>query len=1003
MRKSTLLYILLFISISTLLAQPAEFDYTPNNISGGVIATVQVNGIPASGLDYIAAFDEDNNCAGAVQLVEYYGQAFCNLQVYGDDTTTLDADEGMNAGETFTFKLWVSATDEILEDPVDIDPVTGWDAGLNGVPVPGYDFPDGVVLNFLPNVDEDMDGLFSTDDPDDTDPCNPNNTVAACDTDGDGIPNGLDPPDEFDFTPNNISGGAIGTVQVNGIPASGSDYIAAFDEDNNCAGAVQLIEYYSQAFFNLQVYGNDNTTPGIDEGMDAGETFRFRLWVAATDEILEDPVDIVPVVGWDAGLNGQTVPGYDFSDGVVLNFLTNAIDEDMDGFSGTDDPDDTDPCNPDNNVTVCDNDGDGIPNGSDPFPDCDGSPDECGVCNGSGIAAGTCDCAGTLPSVWYADNDGDGLGDPNNSTESCDQPAGFVSNSNDDNDECDGVLDECGVCNGSGIAAGTCDCAGTLPSVWYADNDGDGLGDPNNSTESCDQPAGFVSNSNDNNDECDGVLDECGVCNGSGIAAGTCDCAGTLPSVWYADNDGDGLGDPNNSTESCDQPAGFVSNSNDDNDECDGVLDECGVCNGSGIAAGTCDCAGNLPSVWFADNDGDGLGDPNNSTESCDQPAGFVSNSNDDNDSCDGVLDECGVCNGSGIAAGTCDCAGSLPSVWYADNDGDGLGDPNNSTESCDQPAGFVSNSNDNNDECDGVLDECGVCNGSGIAAGTCDCAGTLPSVWYADNDGDGLGDPNNSTESCDQPAGFVSNSNDNNDECDGVLDECGVCNGSGIAAGTCDCAGTLPSVWYADNDGDGLGDPNNSTESCDQPAGFVSNSNDDNDSCGGVLDECGICNGSGPSVWFADNDGDGLGDPNNSTESCDQPAGFVSNSNDEDDNIFNEPTDIPTLSQWGLIVLSLILFSITTVSVTQNRYSLMYNRGGIGSYSIVPYFDATLFKRMLLKSVPLMILVSVLISLFEGEWLVRNFVGTAFSIGLVVYLLHFIKLSERLEDERKN
>ena len=307
-------------------------------------------------------------------------------------------------------------------------------------------------------------------------------------------------PSEFDFTPNNISGGAIGTVQVNGIPASGLDYIAAFDEDNNCAGAVQLIEYYSQAFFNLQVYGNDNTTPDIDEGMDTGETFRFRLWVAATDEILENPVDIGPVVGWDAGLNGQTVPGYDFSDGVVLNFLTTAIDEDMDGFSGTDDPDDNDPCNPDDNVIVCDTDGDGIPNGSDPFPDCDGSPDECGVCNGSGIAAGTCDCAGTLPATWYADNDGDGLGDPNNSTESCEQPAGFVDNANDDNDTCSGVLDECGVCNGTGIAAGTCDCAGNLPVTWYADNDGDGFGDPNNSTESCDQPDGFVSNSNDADD-----------------------------------------------------------------------------------------------------------------------------------------------------------------------------------------------------------------------------------------------------------------------------------------------------------------------------------------------------------------------------------------------------------------------------------------------------------------------------------------------------------------------
>ena len=47
------------------------------------------------------------------------------------------------------------------------------------------------------------------------------------------------------------------------------------------------------------------------------------------------------------------------------------------------------------------------------------------------------------------------------------------------------------------------------------------------------------------------------------------------------------------------------------------TMDECGVCGGSGIAEGKCDCAGN-------------------------------------------VEDECGVCGGSGIAEGKCDCAGNV-------------------------------------------------------------------------------------------------------------------------------------------------------------------------------------------------------------------------------------------------------------------------------------------------------------------------------------------------------
>ena len=71
----------------------------------------------------------------------------------------------------------------------------------------------------------------------------------------------------------------------------------------------------------------------------------------------------------------------------------------------------------------------------------------------------------------------------------------------------------------------------------------------------------------------------------------------------------------------------------------------------------------------------------------------------------------------------------------------------------------------------------------------------------------------------------------DNDDDCVGEYDECGVCNGSGIADGACDCDGTFPNEGF-DCDGNCVVDID-----C---AG----------TCGGsaALDECGECNGDGTS-----------------------------------------------------------------------------------------------------------------------------------------------------------
>ena len=54
---------------------------------------------------------------------------------------------------------------------------------------------------------------------------------------------------------------------------------------------------------------------------------------------------------------------------------------------------------------------------------------------------------------------------------------------------------------------------------------------------------------------------------------------------------------------------------------------------------------------------------------------------------------------------------------------------------------------------------------------------------------------------------------------------------------------------------------------------GWVLNSDDIDDYCkSNYHDECGTCDGNGATRWFADRDGDGLGDSTTFTKSCGEP-----------------------------------------------------------------------------------------------------------------------------------
>ena len=74
-----------------------------------------------------------------------------------------------------------------------------------------------------------------------------------------------DPPESFNYTSTNSSGAFQGQATIDGIPASAGDWAAAFDEDGNCAGASELILDGGTAYINLSIYGDDSTTPDVDE------------------------------------------------------------------------------------------------------------------------------------------------------------------------------------------------------------------------------------------------------------------------------------------------------------------------------------------------------------------------------------------------------------------------------------------------------------------------------------------------------------------------------------------------------------------------------------------------------------------------------------------------------------------------------------------------------------------------------------------------------------------
>jgi hypothetical protein len=511
------------------------------------------------------------------------------------------------------------------------------------------------------------------------------------------------------------------------------------------------------------------------------------------------------------------------------------------------------------------------------------------ACDPGNKASDTAD----LGEVDDADLDGDGYP----ASEDCDDDDAAVNPGA--TEVCDGVDNNCEDGVDEGVAG-----------LWYTDADGDGFGDADDVTEGCDQPAGAVPSATDCDDTdaavypsapetCNGLDDNCDGQADEGLAA-----------TWYPDEDGDGFGDADGGEPRCDEPEGWVQVGTDCDDAAGDIFPGAAeVCNGVDE-----DCDGDIDegatTTYYFDVDGDGYGDDAVTTEDCASPSGYAELGGDCDDTsfetypgapefCNGVDDNCDGRTDED------DARDAL--TWHLDGDGDGYGVSASTTTACEQPSGYAapttafdcddaeSTTNPGADEyCDGHDDDCdgSIDEDDSVDAGT----------WYIDADSDGYGSTAYTLTQCSQPSGYVTDATDCDDltattspgateTCNGVDDDCD---------GTAD-DGLPTSTWYADDDGDGYGDPAAATTDCAQPSGTVSDDSDCDDTessispdgtetCNGVDDDCdGFTDDddspvTGTYTWYADTDGDGYGDLAVTTDACQEPTGYTDDTTDCDD-----------------------------------------------------------------------------------------------------------------------
>ena len=120
---------------------------------------------------------------------------------------------------------------------------------------------------------------------------------------------------DWNPTPTPSSGTVVAQILVDGLWAPPGAIIAAFDPEDHCAGASTLFAEGGITFCTLTIYGDDSSTPAVDEGMNGFEPFTLKLFLpsSGTEGVTLTwfgPDSANQLTGW-TNTNGAPLPGYD--------------------------------------------------------------------------------------------------------------------------------------------------------------------------------------------------------------------------------------------------------------------------------------------------------------------------------------------------------------------------------------------------------------------------------------------------------------------------------------------------------------------------------------------------------------------------------------------------------------------------------------------------------------------------------------------------------------------
>ncbi|MBC8310763.1 MAG: T9SS type A sorting domain-containing protein [Candidatus Marinimicrobia bacterium] len=268
--------------------------------------------------------------------------------------------------------------------------------------------------------------------------------------------------------------------------------------------------------------------------------------------------------------------------------------------------------------------------------------------------------------------------------------------------------------------------------------------------------------------ECGGsaIFDMCDICDSDSTNDCSQDCSGEWGGTATVDECG-----------TCD-----TDSSNDCVQDCNGewggtlMDDDCGVCDGDNSSCTGCmdvDACNYDPEATVNDNSCtyvDGI------CETCD--AGVIVGHDADAD---------GVCDADEVV-GCQDTNACNYNELATDSDAESCTYTDGICESCDEGI-VVGHDIDEDGVCDADevvgCQDMEACNYDELATDSGDC--TFATTWYADTDGDGLGDSDDSMDACEQPEDYVADNTDTEPYCaTNDTDECGVCAGDNSTCSGC-------------------------------------------------------------------------------------------------------------------------------------------------------------------------------------------------------------------------